>query len=134
MKRLVAATAVLTCIVLAGGCRRTPHSEKTYDLTPNNLTVADLPAAKTLTADYASADNVPVRAVLVKSEDATTALDAVKSGKSLKEALALVKPLSEQPVQASGKLTSPRTDDATKYSILFTTDKATTVTVKTKGE
>ncbi len=134
MKRVVAVVAVLTLIGLAG-CRRTARSEQTFRVEPNKLVATELPAAKTITAEYYTSDNVPVTAYLVSADDATKALDAVeKDQKSIAQALALVKTLGESPRQASGKLTSPRTDSSTKYAILFVAEKPTTVTVKTKGE
>ena len=134
MKRLPVAAVVLVGVLFVGGCRRTIQSEGTHNLSPGAIKSVDLPAAKSISAEFSTSDNVPVASYLVKTEDATTALDAVNSGKSVREALALIKPVAELPKQASGKFNSPRTENSAKYSILFTTDKATSVTVKSRGE
>src|SRR5262245_52857157 len=117
MKRIAMVAMMVACAVAVGGCRRGGKSEKTYDLKPDNLTVADLPASKTLVADFASTDNVSVNAYMVATEDATKALDSIKEGKSIGQVLKEVKVVA-QLEGPSGRLTAPRKDDSTKWSIL----------------
>lgn len=131
MKRL-ALVGLVACLLASAGCRSS-SSEKSYDVKPDNLTSADLPAAKMMTIDYESKDNVSVTATLVKTDDATAALNAINGGKSIQEAISSVKALASQ-TGPRGTLTTPTTDSKTGYSVLFFTKKATTVTVKTKGK
>jgi hypothetical protein len=132
MKPLALLAVSLACIVVSSGCRRSVASEKSYDLTPDKLTAAELPAAKAIVAEFISKDNVSVVAYLVRSEDATKALDLVRSGIMPGQAAKQVTYVTTIE-GASGKITSPHSEDRVAWTILFTTKKATTVTVTTKG-
>ena len=93
-----------------------------------------MPPAHSLVIEFESKDNVPVTAVLVKSEDATAALNAVESGKSLPEqAIGNAKAIATQ-TGAKATLSSPETAGKTKYSVLLYSKKPTTVTVKSNGK
>jgi hypothetical protein len=136
MKRVVFIGLVL-CLMLVPGCK-TANSQKDYDITPDNLTVADLPEAKSIVIEFASKDSIPITAVLVKTEDATKALDALRDTKSKKEmsieqAVGSVKALAQQS-GTKGTITAPTTDSKTAYSLLMYSKKKTTVTMTTKGK
>ena len=137
MKRFALAGFVL-CLLISPGCR-SANSQKDYDITPDNLTSADLPPAKFMVIEFESKDNTPITAMLVKTEDATKAMDALKTSESSKkemsveQAVGTVKPLAQQ-TGPKGTLTPPTTDSKTAYSVLMFAKKKTTVTVKTKGK
>jgi hypothetical protein len=131
MKRLAWVGLVMGLLATAG-CRNA-NSEKSYDIKPENLTSADMPAAKSIVIEFESKDNVPVTATLVKAADAGTALKALEGGKSIEESVASVKAIASQ-TGAKGTLTTPTTDSKELYSVLFYTKKATTVTVRSKGK
>jgi hypothetical protein len=131
MKRLVL-LGLVVCLVAAGGCRR-PKSDGTYDIGPDKLKSADMPPAKLIVIDFESKDNVPITAVLVKSEDATAALKAVDDGKPIEQVLGNAKQIAVQ-TGTRGTLTSPETDSKTKYSVLLHSKKPTTVTVRSNGK
>jgi hypothetical protein len=131
MKRFVL-FGLVACLLTTGGCRR-PKSEGTYDIGPDKLKSADMPPAKQIVIDFESKDNVPITAVLVKSEDATTALKAFEDGKPAEQVLGNAKQIATQ-TGAKGTLTSPETDAKQKYSVLLHSKKATTVTVRSNGK
>lgn len=129
------ALALFALLLALGGCRRGVKSEKTYDLTPNKLAAVDLPAARRLQVDFATKDKTPVTAILVSKEDADAALDTVASKGDIEAALKVVsKQIAMQINRDMGTLNSPNTNTPTRYSVLFTTKKATSVTVKSSGE
>ena len=134
MNRFVGVTLIV-CLLALGGCRRGVRSSDTHDLAPDKLKVVDLPAARQIKVEYSTKDKVPVTAILVSKEDADAALEAVGSNGSIDMGLkAVKKQIAIQSNRDSGTLTSPRTENKTQYSVLFTTKKATTVTVRTSGE
>lgn len=131
MNRLALA-GLLICLLAAAGCRGA-KSEKTYDVTSDKLTVADLPPARSIVIDFESKDNIPITAVLVKTEEATALLDAVASSKKTPEqAIAGAKTMAMQ-TGVRGTLTPPETDSKVPYSVLLLSKKPTSVTVRTKG-
>lgn len=134
MRQIIATALCLSFVVLSAGCLRGVKSEGTHQIGEGKVIEVQLPAGKLITVEYASSDNVSVMAYLVSKEDGTKVMDAVEGGnKTFEQALKEVKPASNIE-GAGGKLTSPRKDESTQWSLLLTAKKATTVTVKTKGE
>lgn len=134
MKRIVA-LAMIACLLPLGGCRRGVSSNDTHSLEPNKLKVVDLPAARRIQVDFATKDKVPVTAILVTKEDADAALESVGSKGDIEAALKGIKNrIAIRMNLDSGTLNSPKTSAKVQYSVLFTTAKATTVTVKTSGD
>ena len=134
MKRIVA-LAMIACLLPLGGCPRGVSSNDTHSLEPNKLKVVDLPAARRIQVDFATKDKVPVTAILVTKEDADAALESVGSKGDIEAALKGIKNrIAIQMNRDSGTLNSPKTSAKVQYSVLFTTAKATTVTVKTSGD
>jgi hypothetical protein len=132
MKRLVL-FGLVACLLVTAGCRR-PKSEGSYEIGPDKLKSADMPPAKQITIEFESKDNVPITAVLVKTEDADAALKAVESGnKTPEQAIAAAKSIATQ-TGAKGTLTSPENEKKTNYSVLLHSKKSTTVTVKSNGK
>ncbi len=124
--------AILISLVALVGCRRSVSSDQTHELTPGNLKSVDLPAARSIVADFVTKDNVSVKVYLVRTEDAAAALEKVRSGLLPEQAMSKTNYLTvvEGP---SGAISPPKGQDKVAWSLLFTTKTATSVTVKTKA-
>lgn len=134
MNRLIAFSLVV-CVLTLGGCRRSVKTTDSYDLEPNKLRVVDLPAARKVHVEFSSKDKTPVTAILVSKEDAEAASQAAGAKNDFDTALkAVKKSISIQRDVTSGPLNSPKTENKTQYSILFTSKKPTTVSVRTTVE
>jgi hypothetical protein len=134
MKRFVGAGLVLLCLLSAGGCRRGVKSNEFHDLDKGKLKAVYLPAGREIQVEFSTKDNVPINAILVSKEDADAAVDAASAKGDIDAGLkAVKKTISMKPNAASGIIPCPKTEDRTVWAILFTTNKATTVTVKTSG-
>jgi hypothetical protein len=135
MKRFGCGFLVVLCLTVVGGCRRGVKSHEFYDLEKGKLKAVYLPAGREIQVEFSTKDNVPVNAILVSKEDADAAVDAVSAKGNIDAALkAVKKQIAMKPNAASGTLSCPKTEDATVWAILFTTNKATTITVKTAGK
>jgi len=134
MKRSFLAITAFSCLIAIGGCKGKIQQETSVSITPIDLKSIDLVPAKSLTIDFASKDNVPITAVLVKTEDAAAALKSIDEGKTPEQAIAAAKSMAKQENQPRGTLTTPRSESKVNYSVLFTAKKDTTITFNIKGE
>jgi hypothetical protein len=129
-KLIVAGLALMVAVV---GCRKV-SSNKSYNVSPENVTTADLPSAKLIVAVYVSENNVPVSAYLVRTDAVSAILDEVRSGKKKPDQAANASNFATKFEGPSGKLTSPTSDSRIAWTIIFTTKQPTKVTVTSSGE
>ncbi len=135
MKRFVGSILVLVCALAMGGCRRGVKSNESHDLDKGKLKAVYLPAGREIQVEFSTKDKVPINAILVSKEDADAAMDAVSAKGDVDAALkAVKKQIAMKPNVISGTMSCPKTEDKMVWAILFTTNKATTVTVKTSGK
>jgi hypothetical protein len=135
MKRSVAALLVVICVFATSGCRRGVRSTKSYDLNKGKVTAVYLPAGREIQVEFSTEGKTPVNAILVSKEDADAAMEVVEKNGDLDAAMkAIKKQIAMKNNVESAIMSCPKTESKSEWALLFTTNKATSVTVKTTGK
>jgi hypothetical protein len=124
MKRLPVVGLFLSAAVLMSGCKKVAD-EKTSDLEPGKIVFYSVPAVKSLTVDFSTNPSAPLDVYVVADKDAEKAKADLQNGKEP------ASPLANQK-GASGTITV-NSSAKTEMTILVTSNKKTTVTVKMNG-
>jgi len=124
MKRIWLVGVILMTAMALPGCKKVAD-EKTSDLEPGKIVFYTVPAVKSLTVDFSTSPSATVDIFVVADKDADKAKSDLQNGKVPASPLAVQK-------AASGTITVSNSAKS-EMTILVTSSKKTTVTVKMNG-